>query len=91
MKITALASQTCWASRQNVKTRKFKRIEINSPEDCSQLHIDDNFFVAGDELSDEIGNALLSQCEELGAKLIGRPTENKAITRFWLAPPIATK
>ena len=91
MKITALASQTCWASRQNAKTKKFKRIEINSPEDMQKLHIDDNFFVAGDELSDELADALLAQVDELGAKLIGRPTENESIHRFWLAPPIASK
>jgi len=91
MKITQLAGSSCWASRMNVKTNVFKRIEINSPEDVSKLTLNDNFFVAGDDVADDIGNALKAYVDEIGASLILQPTKNTRITRYWIAPPLTSK
>ena len=87
MKITQLAGSSCWASRQNAKTKAFSRIELHTAEDVSKLAINDNVFVAGDDIEDDIGTALQSLVEELGASLIPDSTSNKRVTRYWIAPP----
>lgn len=89
MKITQLAGSSCWASRLNAKTKKFTRIEIHSSKDISKLMLNDNFFVAGDDVADDIAEALQAHVEELGASLILNKCDgNPNVVRFWLAPPL---
>ena len=87
MKVTQLAGSSCWASRQDAQTKEFTRIEIHSAEDVSQLTINDNIFVAGDDVSDAIGKKILAHAKSLGATLLQFGTNNSRVTRFWLAPP----
>ena len=89
MKITQLASSSCWASRVYPGSKKEAlRIEIRSAEDVSKLTLNDNFFVAGDDIADDIAVALRDHCESIGASLVANNTKNENITRFWLAPPM---
>tara|TARA_E500000305_G_scaffold8547_1_gene6046 strand:- start:240 stop:509 length:270 start_codon:yes stop_codon:yes gene_type:complete len=88
MKVTQLAGSSCWASRFNEAKKTFKRIQINSPEDVSKLTMNDNFFVKGDDVSDDIASALQELCDDIGATLVAQNTDNKSITRLWIAPPM---
>ena len=87
MKLTKLIPSGAWVSRLNKSTSKFDRIDLNSAAYVSQLQVDDNIFVQGDEVETSIGNAIQRKVEELGASLIARPTSNASITRLWVAPP----
>ena len=88
MKVTQLAGSSCWASRMNVKTKQPKRIDIANASDVAKLQLNDNFFVAGDEVTDDIADALSSLCDDIGASLIPSKTKNPNVSRFWIAPPL---
>ena len=87
MKITQLASSSCWITRQDAQTSEFTRIDIHSAEDVNQLTINDNIFIVGDDVSDDIGRKMLAKAKSLGATLLQFTTKNAGIARFWVAPP----
>ena len=89
MKLSKLSKAQVWGSRLIAKTNKFKRIELNTPEDVNQLMVNDTVFVKGDDIADDIGNALKQRASELNADLIDKPTKNKLITKFWIAPELS--
>ena len=88
MKVTQLAGSSCWASRMNEKTKVFKRIEIHSPKDVSKLTVNDNFFVSGDDVANDIADALTCLCDDNGWNLIPSKTSATSVVRFWIAPPM---